>query len=74
MARMSPERFVWLVTSPDGSSRIYIRQEMLERDLPQAARGRKKQVDNAGDEWEYGSKKIFSAKKLPIRDFEARPR
>lgn len=69
-----PERFVWLVISPDGKHRVYIRKEVFERDLPQNARNKPRQIDKAGDVWEYGSKKKFIAKKLPIRDFEGRPR
>ena len=74
MAGRGPERFVWLVTSPEGKHRIYINRQILERDLPQSARNYPRQLDNPGDKWQYGKKKIFTAEKLKIRYFEERPR
>lgn len=72
--RKGPERFIWIVTSPEGKNRCYISKEVFERDLPQAARNKPRQIDRAGDVWEYGKNKKFRAEKLVIRDFEGRPR
>lgn len=76
-SQKGPERFLWLVIPPadDGVPRLYINKEVLERDLPQSARNKPKQIDRVGDKWEYGpSHKKFTAQKLKIRDFEGRPR
>jgi len=74
--RKGPERFLWLVIPPaeDGDPRLYINKEVLERDLPQSARNKPRQIDKVGDKWEYGKNKKFTAQKLKIRDFEDRPR
>ncbi len=75
-SRKGPERFLWLVIPPaeEGEPRLYISKQVLERDLPQSARNKPRQIDKVGDKWEYGRNKKFKAQKLVIRDFEDRPR
>jgi len=61
-------RYIWVVKSPEGKIRLYLKQESLEADLPGRVAFKKRALDTAGTRWEYGEVTKFTAMRLPIRD------
>lgn len=68
------KRYVWVVTSPKGETRVFAHETSMKSALPEKARNNPKALDEKGKAWRYGGKGGFVAKRLPIEDSDGLPK